>query len=88
MYFYGLDRNNVKFEKQFAIPHVTKDDNQISKDIRLLNYIEQSLEAGNIQECHLYANQTSERVRQGLSGFIALCEAWIRLQMSIKTVQA
>lgn len=69
MYYY-LMMDRLTFQKKYSISEVTKDDSTISKDIRLLNYIEESLKEGNIEECHVLATQLSQEMRNKMGDFI------------------
>lgn len=69
-YYTFMDR--MMFDKRFAISSVTQDDNKLSKDLRLLNYIETAIKNGEVEESYLYATQTSDRVKPQLKEFIEL----------------
>jgi len=64
--------DNVKFEKKYAISHVLKDDSTVCRDVRLMNYIEEALNDGNIEEAHLFATQMSPKMVRDLKEFINL----------------
>lgn len=84
-YFIVMDR--YTFEKKYAIPHVTKNDSVISKDIRLLNYIEESLKEGNIEECHLFATQLSDGMKGNMKEFIGMCESSLKYKITMQTIR-
>ena len=86
MYYY-LMMDRLTFQKKYSISEVTKDDSTISKDIRLLNYIEESLKEGNIEECHVLATQLSQEMRNKMGDFIEQWESWIRFRVSLQTIR-
>jgi hypothetical protein len=53
----------------------------------LLNYIEEALKEGNIEETHVFATHLSPRLQEEMKEFIDLCEAWIRYKLAIQTVR-
>lgn len=69
-YYLLLDR--LMFEKKYAIPYIMKDDSKLSKDIRLLNYIEEALKEGSVEEAHVFAMQLSPKIKKELTEFMEL----------------
>ena len=86
MYYYLL-MDRVMFQKKYSISEITKDDTLISKDIRILNYIEESLKEGNIELCHLLASQLSTDMKHKMKDFISQWESWIRYRVSLQTLR-
>lgn len=86
MYYY-LFMDRLMFEKRYAVPHILKDDSKLSKDVRLLNYIEEALKEGNIEESHVFAMQLSDKMKADLKEFIDMCEAWIKYRITIQTIR-
>lgn len=84
-YYTFMDR--LTFQKKYAVSHLLKKDSKLSRDLRLLNYIEEALAEGNIEESHVFATQLSDNMRGNLEEFIDLCEAWIKYRMSIQTIR-
>ena len=86
MYFY-LVMDRVTFQKKYAVPYMIKNDTKMSKDIRLLNYIEEALKKENIQECHLFASQLSPDLKHFIDNFTLIWESKIRYDLSIQTIK-
>ncbi|CAI2360986.1 unnamed protein product [Moneuplotes crassus] len=79
--------DKFKFEKKYSIGHIVKDDSEVCRDIRLLNYIEEALAEGNIEEAHLFATQVSPKMADSLKEFIEQCELWIKFQLACDTLR-
>jgi len=85
-YYYTL-MDRLMFQKKYAVPHIVKNDSKLSRDIRLLNYIEEALEEGNIEESHVFVTHLSSGMRDNMYEFIELCESWMKYRISIQTIR-
>lgn len=75
------------FQKKYAMAHVLKDDSTVWRDIRLLNYIEEALNNGNIEEAHVFATQMSPKMKRDLKLLIEMWEDHIKLNISLETLK-
>jgi hypothetical protein len=60
------------FQKKYAMAHILKDDSTVLRDIRLLNYIEEALNDGNIEEAHVFATQMSPKMQDDVKQLIKM----------------